>query len=96
MSNTVKITLRILLLILPWFIILYFLTYATENANIQHSKSTLEQTQGYTYYYNGQEIDKNTIDLSMYRYTVDDEKRTVYITDQKQKSHSIPIVIPVG
>lgn len=79
----------------PCFLILFILTKAISVVHVQQAKATLEQTQEYTYYYNGQEVNKDAIDLSMYRYTVDDEKNIVYITDQKETSHGYPIVIPI-
>lgn len=51
----------------------------------------------YTCYYNGEEVDPETIDISLYEYVVDDIKKTVYFTD-KQKSRIIPVspvVVPI-
>lgn len=81
--------------VVPLFLILCVLFYITKSDNARQAKTTLEQTQGYTYYYNGQEVDKDTIDLSMYRYTIDNEKQAVYITDEKQIYYGLPIAIPV-
>ncbi len=54
----------------------------------------------YVCYYNGAEIDPKTIDISLYEYTVNDEKRTIYLTDKQggQSTNStmmIPVVIPI-
>lgn len=52
-------------------------------------------TGNYTYYYNGQKVDGDTIDIDLYRYTVDDSNLVVYLTDKPQ-TRVLPMVVPVG
>lgn len=85
MSSTIKAIFQlIILIVLGYFLILVIPIKVASALNTREAELTLELTQGYTYYYNGQEVDKDTIDLSMYRYTIDNEKQAVYITDEKQ------------
>lgn len=63
------------------------------------TKNTQLKIQSGTYacYYNGEEVNPETIDISMYEYRVDDIKKVVYFTD-KQKSCIISvssIVVPI-
>lgn len=63
---------------------------------LQHNDTKTKLSTGkYTYYYNGQEVDGETIDIDLYRYTVDDSKLVVYLTD-KPSTRVLPMVIPVG
>ena len=55
------------------------------------------QSGTYACYYNGEEVNPETIDISMYEYRVDDIKKVVYFTD-KQRSRIIPVspvVVPI-
>lgn len=59
------------------------------------SKTSLS-TGKYTYYYNGQEVDGETIDIDLYRYTVDDSKLVVCLTDKPQTRVMPMVITPVG
>ena len=51
----------------------------------------------YTCYCNGEEVDPETIDISLYEYVVDDIKKVVYFTN-KRGSRIIPVspvVVPI-
>lgn len=53
----------------------------------------------YTVWYNGQEVDPETVDIFMYQYKVDDEKKSVYLTDKQASSNTrtdtFPVIIPI-
>lgn len=51
----------------------------------------------YTVYYNGQEVDPETVDIFMYQYKVDDENKTVYLTDKQSSAgtNTFPVIIPI-
>lgn len=38
---------------------------------------------GYTWYYNGEKVDSDKMDLYLYDYTVNDEKKSVYLTNKQ-------------
>lgn len=70
--------------------------------NKQRAEAIQQSTQGYTYidYYSGREVDPEMIELSSYKYKVDDQNKTVYIAEHQRKQHSsfshmIPIIIPM-
>lgn len=46
-------------------------------------------TEDYKYYYNGEQIDGSNIDLHLYRYTVNNEEKKVYLTDRVDSSSNI-------
>lgn len=55
----------------------------------------------YECYYNGEDIDPQKVDLSMYEYKVNEEKHCIYLADKQEKRNSqsttvIPFAIPLG
>lgn len=40
--------------------------------------------EGYSCYYNGTEIDINNVNILDYKYTIDDEKKSIYLTDAEK------------
>lgn len=48
----------------------------------------------YTWYYNGEEVDSDKIDLSLYDYTVNDEKRIVYIAEKRPVIYKRETILP--
>ena len=40
----------------------------------------------YTYYYNGEEVDGADYDYHLYRYSIDDEAKKVYMTDKPEST----------
>lgn len=72
----------IILIVLGFFLIVVIPIKLASAIETREAELILGLTQGYTYYYNGREVDKDSIDLSMYRYTIDNEKQAVYIADE--------------
>lgn len=70
--------------------------FLLNSSNVQEKA----ESGSYVCYYNGEEVDPKTIDISLYEYTVNDEKHTIYLTDKQggQSTNStmmIPVVIPI-
>lgn len=77
-----------------------FLPVATKYAANKESEIKSKVESGdYTVYYNGQEVDSETVDIFMYQYKVDDEKKSVYLTDKQSSSNTrtdtFPEIIPI-
>lgn len=77
-----------------------FLPVATKYAANKESEIKSKVESGdYTVYYNGQEVDPETVDIFMYQYKVDDEKKAVYLTDKQPytgtRTNTLPVIIPV-
>lgn len=55
------------------------------------------ETGAYTCYYNGEEVDPETIDISLYEYVVDDIKKVVYFTNKRGRRiiPVSPVVVPI-
>lgn len=69
------------------------------SANRQSEIKSKVESGDYTVYYNGQEVDPETVDIFMYQYKVDDEKKAVYLTDKQPytdtRTNTLPVIIPV-
>lgn len=50
---------------------------------------------GYICYYNGEEIDHEKVDFSLYDYEIDDQKQEVIITDKQPDKHTKVIFVPI-
>lgn len=77
-----------------------FLPVATKYASNKESEIESKVESGdYTVYYNGQEVDPETVDIFMYQYKVDDENKTVYLTDKQSSAgtntNTFPVIIPI-
>lgn len=77
-----------------------FLPVATKYAANKESEIKSKVESGdYTVYYNGQEVDPETVDIFMYQYKVDDEKKAVYLTDKQASANTrtdtFPVIIPI-
>ena len=68
-------------------------------ANKESKIKSKVESGDYTVYYNGQEVDPATVDIFMYQYKVDDEKKTVYLTDKQSsagtRTNTLPVIIPI-
>lgn len=68
-------------------------------ANKESEIKSKVESGDYTVYYNGQEVDPETVDIFMYQYKVDDEKKTVYLTDKQSsagtRTNTLPVIIPI-
>lgn len=86
MESNFRTGLLILVVSVVTFVIgsIVFLPVAMKYAANKESEIKSKVESGdYTVYYNGQEVDPETVDIFMYEYKVDDEKKTVYLTDKK-------------
>lgn len=77
-----------------------FLPVATKYAANKESEIKSKVESGdYTVYYNGQEVDPESVDIFMYQYKVDDEKKTIYLTDKQSSAgtstNTFPVIIPI-
>ena len=68
-------------------------------ANKESEIESKVESGDYTVYYNGQEVDPETVDIFMYQYKVDDENKTVYLTDKQSSAgtntNTFPVIIPI-
>ena len=60
---------------------------------LSSSEELVSQRSEYVVYIDGEEVDKDKIDLSLYRIRYDDEKGVIYATP-RQDSRVIPMFIP--
>lgn len=77
-----------------------FLPVAMKYASNKESEIKSKVESGdYTVYYNGQEVDPETVDIFMYQYKVNDENKTVYLTDKQPSAgtstSTFPVIIPI-
>lgn len=77
-----------------------FLSIVTKIAANKESEIKSKVESGYyTVYYNGQEVDPELVDICMYQYKVDDEKKIVYLTDKQSSAgtsiNRFPVIIPI-
>lgn len=77
-----------------------FLPVAMKYASNKESEIKSKVESGdYTIYYNGQEVDPETVDIFMYQYKVNDENKTVYLTDKQSSAgtstSTFPVIIPI-
>ena len=67
-------------------------------ANKESEIKSKVESGDYTVYYNGKEVDPETVDIFMYEYKVDDEKKAVYLTDKQSsvgtRTNTLPVIIP--
>lgn len=68
-------------------------------ANKESEIKSKVESGDYTVYYNGQEVDPESVDIFMYQYKVDDEKKIVYLTDIQSsagtRTNRFPVIIPI-
>lgn len=77
-----------------------FLPVAMKYASNKESEIKSKVESGdYAVYYNGQEVDPETVDIFMYQYKVNDENKTVYLTDKQSSAgtstSTFPVIIPI-
>lgn len=58
-------------------------------------KNYVETTEGFAYYYNGEEVDGNSVDLDLYSWTVDMNEKKVYLTNKAESTDIVPVILPV-
>lgn len=58
-------------------------------------KNYVETTEGFAYYYNGEEVDGNSVDLDLYSQTVDMNEKKVYLTNKTGSTDIVPVILPV-
>lgn len=62
----------------------------------ESKRNYIDDAEGFTYYYNGEEVDGDNVDLDLYRWTVDKDKKKVYLTDRVESDTNIvPMILPV-
>lgn len=90
-----KIEIGVMVLMLA---ISFFFVYMIGSSykDYESKKNYVESTEGLTYYYNGEEVDGDSVDLDLYRWTVDEDKKKVYLTDTTgSKTNIVPMPLPV-
>lgn len=94
----------LMLLVVPVVVLVIgsiaFLPVAMKYASNKESEIKSKVESGdYTVYYNGQEVDPETVDIFMYQYKVNDENKTVYLTDKQSSAgtstSTFPVIIPI-
>lgn len=58
-------------------------------------KNYVETTEGFAYYYNGEEVDGDSVDLDLYSWTVDMNEKKVYLTNKAGSTDIVPVILPV-
>lgn len=58
-------------------------------------KNYVETTEGFAYYYNGEEVDGDSVDLDLYSWTVDMNEKKVYLTNKAESTDIVPVILPV-
>ena len=58
-------------------------------------KNYVKTTEGFAYYYNGEEVDGDSVDLDLYSWTVDINEKKVYLTNKAGSTDIVPVILPV-